>query len=284
MSNPIDFQSQIKLPSYAVADNETVIKGQLDSVVTTHGNLTTAHSATSTPTASRIVMWNASTKLFSNTTVDADSGTTLTTKDYVLAKISQASLEGAAFGGTLATSATTQTVLTTPTTLNAPITLHNIARTGNYNDLLNQPTIPSTDDFVTIDTEQTISGEKRFINADTTFTNTIYIGNEKNSSPKISISRNSIYFEQPLIIEGGLELIVGQYGIYGTATTAGNTTLKSGKLVITKPEATANEFIKADGSFAIISLDDLANRINSVEQELAGINALLDVQANLIGC
>ena len=43
------------------------------------------------------------------------------------------------FGGTLATTATSQSVITTPISTNAAILLHNVARTGSYNDLTDKP-------------------------------------------------------------------------------------------------------------------------------------------------
>ncbi|GHT47267.1 hypothetical protein FACS189440_07250 [Bacteroidia bacterium] len=48
-----------------------------------------------------------------------------------------------ATAGTLATTATGLATIGTPTSTNAAIQLHNVARTGSYNDLLNKPTIPT---------------------------------------------------------------------------------------------------------------------------------------------
>jgi len=48
-----------------------------------------------------------------------------------------------AFTGTLITSTTGQSVIGTATTLNAAITLHEVARTGSWNNLLDRPSIPS---------------------------------------------------------------------------------------------------------------------------------------------
>ncbi|MDR0865914.1 MAG: hypothetical protein LBO74_13425 [Candidatus Symbiothrix sp.] len=52
-----------------------------------------------------------------------------------------------ATAGTLVTTATTNAKITAPTSTNAAITLHDVARTGSYNDLLNKPTIPETPDL-----------------------------------------------------------------------------------------------------------------------------------------
>jgi hypothetical protein len=91
-TKPVDFQSQIKLPVPATSDEEAVTKGQLDSVVAIHNNLVTAHNATSTPIASRIVMWDTNIKLSSSATIDTDSTDILTTKGYVDAVINNAKI------------------------------------------------------------------------------------------------------------------------------------------------------------------------------------------------
>ena len=56
---------------------------------------------------------------------------------------------GTEFTGTIVTSATTQAVISTATSLNAALTLHNVARTGSWNDLLNRPMIPSIEGLAT---------------------------------------------------------------------------------------------------------------------------------------
>ena len=50
---------------------------------------------------------------------------------------------GTSFTGTIVTSTSGQTPITTATTLNSALTLHVVSRTGDYNDLLNRPSIPS---------------------------------------------------------------------------------------------------------------------------------------------
>jgi len=56
---------------------------------------------------------------------------------------------GTSFTGTYVTSATGQAKVPTATTLNAAITLHDVARTGSWNDLLHRPIIPSIEGLAT---------------------------------------------------------------------------------------------------------------------------------------
>lgn len=46
--------------------------------------------------------------------------------------------------------------------LKGTISLHKVAKTGNFNDLLNKPAPVDLSNYVTLNTEQTISGEKTF--------------------------------------------------------------------------------------------------------------------------
>ena len=55
----------------------------------THAGLTTAHSATATPTASRLAMYNASSKLSSSNVVSGDADTIVANKKYVNDRISE---------------------------------------------------------------------------------------------------------------------------------------------------------------------------------------------------
>ena len=122
--------------------------------------------ATVASTANMIVLRDAVGKAQVTTPVVSDPGDTIVTIDYVTNALAALDLAGG-FVGTLITSATGQAKITTATTTNANITLHDVARTGDYDDLLNKPNLSTifTGTYLTSATAQATVGTATTLNA-----------------------------------------------------------------------------------------------------------------------
>lgn len=94
---------------------------------------------------------------YNNVTVDSKGRvTTGESKDYLT---SHQSIKSINTNNTAAQAVTASEAIAGSGTIN----LHKVAKTGNYNDLLNKPTIPSIPtNYVTTDTDQDINGLKSF--------------------------------------------------------------------------------------------------------------------------
>jgi hypothetical protein len=141
----LDFLNKASIPTVG-ALNTTATTAQTTSVSESFGGAITLHKVAKTGSYNDLlnkpyIPYPDST--YPNPYALTFTGAVSDSYDGSVAKTIDIPSGGGTFAGTLNTSTSTQTALTTAISTNQAVTLHQVARTGNYNDLSDKPTIPA---------------------------------------------------------------------------------------------------------------------------------------------